>query len=286
MTKTSNAQQQPTKPLKVAILHYACLPVVGGVEGIMSTHARLLEQAGHEVCIVAGRGDPESAGLHGVMIPELNSKHPEILRVQNGLREDKSWALPEFEAWTERIESKLLEVLQDTDICIVHNAFTLHKNLALTAALTRLAENNLGAKRWIAWCHDLAWNNPLYATDLLPRWPWTPLKYPLPNVVYVAISEQRRQEMAALFRIPADDIALVPNGMSAIHIRPFIAAYEQPAPGTALGREGLGVSCAGADHAPQEPGESYRNRRGDARNGHECYAGDHGSARAAQRTLE
>src|SRR5437660_360338 len=135
--------------MKIAILHYACLPIVGGVESIMATHAQLLEKAGHEAYIIAGRGDPQSAGLRGAIIPEIDSKHPQ--------RE--------------------------------------------------------GASKWIAWCHDLAWNNPLYTDDLLPRWPWTPLKYPLPNVIYVAISERRREEMATLFRVPLSDIVLVPNGV-------------------------------------------------------------------------
>ena len=113
----------------------------------------------------------------------------------------------------ERITDRLLPILEGVDVCIVHNVFTLHKNLPLTVALARMAEHKMGPKRWIAWCHDLAWNNPLYANDLLPRWPWTPLKYPLPNVNYVAISERRRVELSGLFRVPLTGIALVPNGI-------------------------------------------------------------------------
>jgi glycosyltransferase involved in cell wall biosynthesis len=199
--------------LNIAILHYACAPTIGGVESIMSTHARLLEQYGHRPFILAGRGDPESVGLRGVIVPEIDSKHPDIVRVQHALHEDEAAALPEFERWVERISDRLLPVLEGVDVCIVHNVFTLHKNLPLTVALARMAEHRRGPKGWIAWCHDLAWNNPLYANDLLPRWPWTPLKYPLPNVNYVAISERRRVELSGLFRVPLTDIALVPNGI-------------------------------------------------------------------------
>jgi glycosyltransferase involved in cell wall biosynthesis len=181
----------------------------------MSTHARLLAGRGHLPFLIAGRGDPVSAGLQGVIIPELDSRHPGIMAAQLALREDETAALPEFQRWVDRICELLEPVLEGVDVCIVHNAFTLHKNLALTVALARLAELRLGARRWVAWCHDLAWNNPLYADDLLPRWPWTPLKYPLPNVTYVAISERRRAEMAALFRMSLTDIALVPNGIDA-----------------------------------------------------------------------
>lgn len=199
--------------MKIAILHYACLPIIGGVESIMATHALLLEKAGHEPYIIAGRGDPQSTGLRGVIIPELDSRYPQIVEVQKALHENESLALPEFKQWVDRIRTLLLDALEGADVCIVHNAFTMHKNLPLTVALAQMAEQEQGALKWIAWCHDLAWNNPLYRDDLLPRWPWTPLKYPLPNVTYVAISERRREEMATLFRVPLSDIVLVPNGI-------------------------------------------------------------------------
>lgn len=179
----------------------------------MSTHARLLRAAGHDPYLVAGRGDPGQDGLPGVIIPEIDSRDPESLRVQNALRNGDDSALHEFQRRAVQIHDLLLQALDGSDVCIVHNAFTLHKNLPLTVALARLAEKSKGAKRWIAWSHDLAWNNPLYSDELLPRWPWTPLKYPLPNVTYVAISEQRRAEMAKLFRLPLSDITLVPNGI-------------------------------------------------------------------------
>src|SRR5438309_2414978 len=117
--------------MKIAILHYACLPIVGGVESIMATHAQLLEKAGHEAYIIAGRGDPQSAGLRGAIIPEIDSKHPQIVEVQKALHEDESEALPEFKRWVDRIYELLLRALEGADVCIVHNAFTMHKNLPL-----------------------------------------------------------------------------------------------------------------------------------------------------------
>jgi mannosylglucosylglycerate synthase len=193
----------------------------------MATHARLLQSAGHKPFIVAGRGDPPSIGLEGVIIPEIDSRHEAILKAQNGLRDGEEWALQEFERWAACIHDLLARALEGTDVCIVHNAFTLHKNLPLTVALSRLAEQRVGAKAWIAWCHDLAWNNPLYANELLPRWPWTPLKYPLPNVTYVAISEQRLSEMATLFRVAPTDIALVPNGIEAASYIPSTPTLDR-----------------------------------------------------------
>src|SRR6187401_1498848 len=148
--------------MKIAILHYACYPVVGGVESIMSTHARLLEAAGHEPYIIAGRGDPEAAGLRGVIIPEIDSRHPASLALQDALLNEEAEAKSEFERRVHLIAYLVSEALAGADACIVHNAFTLHKNLPLTVALARLAVGKESAKRWIAWCHDLAWSNPLY----------------------------------------------------------------------------------------------------------------------------
>jgi len=128
------------RPLKIAILHYATVPIVGGVEQIMATHARLFEKKGHSAYIIAGRGDPEAAGIKGIIIPEIDSRRPEIAQVQKALMNGEADALAEFERLTQTIQDLLAEALEGTDICIVHNAFTLHKNLPLTVALARLAE--------------------------------------------------------------------------------------------------------------------------------------------------
>ena len=43
---------------RVAILHYAAPPIVGGVESTIYHHARLLAGAGYAVTVIAGRGAP------------------------------------------------------------------------------------------------------------------------------------------------------------------------------------------------------------------------------------
>lgn len=178
----------------------------------MTTHARLFAQEGYSPHLLAGRGDPASVGLPGTIIPELDSRHPILHAVQHNLLAGVEGAEQAFEQHVDHLTGMLREALAGAKACIVHNAFTLHKNLVLTAALSRLTWEMQGV-HWIAWCHDLAWNNPLYRDELRPRWPWTLLKEHLTNVTYVAISEQRRQEMARLFDVPTDDIRLVPNGI-------------------------------------------------------------------------
>jgi glycosyltransferase involved in cell wall biosynthesis len=198
--------------MKIAILHYACSPIVGGVESIMTTHARLFAQEGYEPYLLAGRGDPSTVSLPGVIIPELDSRHPALLAAQNALLHDIEGAQAAFEDHVDHMAGLLRGALKGASACIVHNAFTLHKNLVLTAALARLTWD-MDDMHWIAWCHDLAWNNPLYRDELRPRWPWTLLKEHLANVTYVAVSGQRQKEMARLFDVPPDEIRLVPNGI-------------------------------------------------------------------------
>jgi glycosyltransferase involved in cell wall biosynthesis len=201
--------------MKVAIVHYACSPIVGGVESIMTTHARLFAEEGFDPYLLAGRGDPASVGLPGAIIPELDSLNPVLQAAQRELRVEAEGAEAAFDEHVEHVAGLLREALAGAAACIVHNAFTLHKNLVLTAALTRLARE-MDSMRWIAWCHDLAWNNPLYRDELRPKWPWTLLKEHLPNVTYVAISEQRRLEMAHLFDVQPDEVRLVPTGIDPV----------------------------------------------------------------------
>jgi hypothetical protein len=43
---------------RIALLHYASAPTIGGVECLIANHARLLTQHGYAVQIVTGRGEP------------------------------------------------------------------------------------------------------------------------------------------------------------------------------------------------------------------------------------
>jgi hypothetical protein len=110
--------------MHVAILHYAAPPIVGGVESTIYHHARLLAGAGYTVTVVAGRGAP----FH----------------------------------LTEAIQQTLRRALAGSDVCVVHNAITLHKNLPLTTALHQLITSDRDPRGWIAWHHDFAWLRPQY----------------------------------------------------------------------------------------------------------------------------
>ncbi|MBI4494265.1 MAG: glycosyltransferase [Chloroflexi bacterium] len=199
-------------PLRVGMLHYTCPPVVGGVERLMAIHARLLADQGHQVRVLAGRGGQARRGIPTTLLPELDSKHPSVLALNRALEQGE--VSEGFEAQVGALERRLAAALEPLDVCLVHNAFTLHFNLPLTAALHRLA--GYTPARLIAWCHDLAWANPLYLPQMRPCYPWVLLRTAAPGVQYVAVSEDRRADLARLAGLEPEAVRVIPAGIDPV----------------------------------------------------------------------
>ncbi len=193
----------------IHILHYAGPPTIGGVEITIAHHARLLAARGYRVQVIAGQGEAFHPGVAFLHLPEIGSRHPEVLAVSQELTD--RGPTPRFEALRARLREALQKAVVPEDALIVHNALTLHKNLALTAALHDLAENG---QRIIGWCHDFAWLDALYIPVLRPGFPWDLLRTPWPNTRYVTVSEHRRGQLARLLDIPKDAITVVPPGVA------------------------------------------------------------------------
>jgi glycosyltransferase involved in cell wall biosynthesis len=200
-----------TAPRPVALVHYASAPIVGGVEGILGAHARLLAAHGVPVLTSAGRGGAGTPGQPGAIVPELDSVHPDILECQALMAQGEVPLC--FLEWRDRLEAILRRLLDGVGTCFVHNVFTMTKNLPLTAALCALAERGEGPARFVAWTHDLAAINALYDAEMHPGYPWDLLRRPCPNVLYVAISGERQQEAARLFGVAPETIPVIPNGI-------------------------------------------------------------------------
>jgi len=198
--------------MKVAILHYAAPPVVGGVEKTIRYQARLLAQAGQQVRVIAGRGEPFHTQVSFRRLPELDSRHRQVLAVGRALAEGKVSAA--FSRLRDRLVDQLRPLLVETEVLIAHNAVTLHKNLPLTAALHELAQE--GHTPLIAWCHDMAWCDPLYAAQLHPGYPWDLLRTPWPGVRYVAVSAHRRALLAELLGVSEEAIQVVSPGVDVV----------------------------------------------------------------------
>jgi mannosylglucosylglycerate synthase len=197
---------------RAGILHYAAPPIVGGVESTIYHHARLLAQRGLEVDVIAGRGEPFHPQVNFHIIPEIDSKHPDVLAANEALAQGQVTAA--FHGLRDEIANKLKPILEQNQACIVHNAITLHKNLALTAALYQLAQARVTS--FLAWSHDFAWQDRLYTTDLHPGYPWDLLRTAWPGVRYVVVSEHRRKRLATLLELPKSEIKVITPGVDAL----------------------------------------------------------------------
>lgn len=196
--------------MKITLLHYAAPPVVGGVETVLARQAQQLARAGHVVRILAGRGEAWNASIPVEILPRLDSRHPHVLKAKASL--DRGQTPAGFQALVEQIQNELARALEGVDVLIAHNVASLHKNLALTAALYNLSQSP-GFARLILWHHDLAWGAARYDGELHPGWPWDLLRTPWPGAKQVTISEPRRQELAALFNLPPEEITVIPAGL-------------------------------------------------------------------------
>ena len=140
--------------MKIALLHYSSPPIVGGVESVLAHHARLMTKAGHEVTILAGRGETFDERIRVRLLPCLDSRHPEVMRVKALLDDGKY--VTAFDELRDQIKKELLAELKNCDVLIAHNVASLHKNLPLTAAIHEAYEIP-DFPRLILWHHDLAW---------------------------------------------------------------------------------------------------------------------------------
>ena len=196
--------------MRISLLHYSSPPIVGGVESVLAHHARLMTNAGHEVTILAGRGKVFDERIKVRVLPRLDSRHPDVMDVKTML--DIGKHSPSFELLREQIKKELLEELKDCDVLIAHNVASLHKNLALTAALHE-SYNKPGFPHLILWHHDLAWTTPRYRHELHDGYPWNLLRMNWKGVTQVAVSRLRRRELAELFNISRAVVKVVPNGV-------------------------------------------------------------------------
>jgi hypothetical protein len=66
--------------MKIALLHYSAMPVVGGVELVIDQHARLMVEDGHQVMVIAGRGGFDRAFISSPA--SCDSRHPQVLSLK------------------------------------------------------------------------------------------------------------------------------------------------------------------------------------------------------------
>ncbi len=203
--------------MKTAIVHYSVPPVVGGVEAVIQAHSRLLLNAGYAVRLVAGAGEqaalPPGTEFHP--IPEMDTLNRRVVEVSTQLQTGQ---IPgEFELLASGLEESLAPALEGMDHVMIHNIFTKHFNLPLTAALNRMLDR--GQIRYcISWCHDITWTSPHSRSAVHPGYPWDLLRTYRQDVTYVAISRRRQQELANLYGCPLDRIHVIYDGVDPAEI--------------------------------------------------------------------
>ena len=198
--------------MKTAILHYSLPPVVGGVENVIHAHASLLVKAGFQVTLIAGVGEKSAlpAGVEFIHIPEMDSRHQRVTQINQNLEAGK---LPkEFMILSTSLERSLADVLRSMDNIIIHNVFTKHFNIPLTAALFRLLDQRK-IRNCIAWCHDLTWTSPHSRSKVHPGYPWDFLRAYREDVTYVTVSKHRQAELAGMFNCTPERIHVVYDGV-------------------------------------------------------------------------
>lgn len=190
--------------MKIALLHYTAWPEFGGVENVVRDQAITLIRHDHEVLVLAGSGEDPGDGYAFAALPELAYDYPlhaEVRKVLETGQYDQN-----FNKYRALLVEALRPALAEIDLLIVHNVFTMHYNLALTAAL-----HDLSSKvRMVAWTHDLVATNTDYALPNPGKMPWSLVNTAPANVPYVAVSELRRDELEKHVK-PLPSVTTIPN---------------------------------------------------------------------------
>ena len=191
--------------INIAILHYSCPPVVGGVEEIVRQQASLLHRYYHPIKIIAGNGSQFTEDFVIEINPLLSSRHPEISKLQ----QDPVKNYRRIQGMADTVFEYLNDSLQGFKILIAHNVLSMHYNLPLTLALHKLADTK--TIKVVNWNHDSPYFYKNYSKEL-ERKPWLILKKYNPNISYITISPSRAKEFQALYET-RKKISVIPNGI-------------------------------------------------------------------------
>ena len=194
---------------RILFVHYTTPQVLGGVEQVMAAHAAALVAAGKDVAVLAGRGGAVPRGVQVIRVAEADSRHPAVERTLESL--SRGVRPSEHDALVARLLTKIRPHVERADRVVVHNVMTMPLNLALTSALVTLAGEH--PDRFIAWTHDISYFDERYAALRREGEPWDLVTHALPGVRYVAVSQERAEQLSQLTRLARRDIEVVTNGI-------------------------------------------------------------------------
>jgi mannosylglucosylglycerate synthase len=190
--------------MKIAICHYSCPPVIGGVETVVEQQARLLKRNHHSTKVIAGSGGKFSQSIDVDINPMLSSG---IMDIQNHTQDRDVSKLMEPQILS--ILGFLEYSLSSFEVLLVHNVLTMPHNLPLTHAILRMAQKS--PLKVISWNHD----SPFFSPEPKGGWPasWEVLKTPLPGITYVTVSNARKRDFESLYG-GTRELKVIPGGIS------------------------------------------------------------------------
>jgi len=204
---------------KIALLHFAYPPNIGGVESMIKEHAQILANLNYEVTVITGSGEETNNRIKLVVIPELQS----VINFNPFLQEkilDKGVIDEDFYNLADQIEQKLEKVLEKIDVVVVHNMITIVRNLPFVYAFKNFAKK-YPRKKYFGWIHDHSYINEFEIKDLnaiiRSKLEKELLTTPIKNLIYILISESFRKPFAELMGLHDGETAVIPNGIDVRH---------------------------------------------------------------------
>lgn len=202
---------------KIALLHYAYPPSMGGAELLTQEQANVLSHLGYDVLVLTGNGEEANEQIRFVVEERLQS----ILQQDRALQErfvGQGIIDEEFVAISSEVRAILDEYLADRDVIIVHNMATLIHNLPFLKAFKEFVKDR-PEKRVIIWAHDQTYiDDQAIKYDKegvnLSEEQKALLLTPIPGAVYVTISETFARLFSQIMGIPFEKLQIIPNGIN------------------------------------------------------------------------
>jgi glycosyltransferase involved in cell wall biosynthesis len=207
---------------KIALLHYAYPPNIGGVEILMREQAHILANLGYDITVLTGSGREENPKIKLIEVKELQSIlrfNPQLYKrtVREGVVDD------EFFSLSSTIKEKLDLLLKDSEVIIVHNMLTLIHNLAFDYAFKKFCLEN-PQKKILIWVHDQTY---IDREKVLKKKEGVNLGTeskkillePVANAVYIVISETFKKLLLEIMSLDRNFVTVIPNG---INIKKFL----------------------------------------------------------------
>ncbi|MBI1850873.1 MAG: glycosyltransferase [Planctomycetes bacterium] len=210
---------EQSKP-SIALIHFTCPPVVGGVEVVVEKHARLFADGGYPIRVIVGRGEWFDSRVPVTKIPAIDSLYPVNVEVNPDLKR----GVMDFRYQSYRAEllSALEVALEGVDVVIVHNILVKDINFTLVDVLREMADRR--DRCFVNWSHDpsaVGYNAEPWVRASR-EFPWVLINSSNPGVANVTISRARQRELSELYGVEPETITVIPDGVA---VRDFLGLH-------------------------------------------------------------